>query len=275
MARQAIAYSRRHLPEAADSAKTARFLADLPQAARQELRRTAVAEKPPLTRAQAVLQASTVRPARRRLSGPGKIFGIGLALTGTTRLTAALTKLGFAVLDAPDDWNTLGELRAGQYDLSLLAHFDGAVETIAPFFAPLDRQFPASKFILTVCDTDAWLAAMATRWGIQPVFDPAAGQPGDLTDRLRWLHERSYATIQYDPDRLLRAYSRHIHEVRTYFRDRPESLLIINFDSEAGWDRFMLIPERPAIVRTLPRTVTKKCSRTELTAAGTSDPARP
>jgi hypothetical protein len=237
VARQAIAYSRRHLPEDADSAKTARFLAGLPWAARQELRRADVAEKPPLTRAQAVLQASTVRPARRRLYGPGKIFGIGLALTGTTRLTAALTRLGFAVLHAPDDWNTLGELRAGQYDLSLLAHFDGAVETIAPFFASLDRQFPASKFILTVCDTDAWLAAMAERWGTQPVFDPAAGQPGDLADRLRWLHERSYATIQYDPDRLAHAYSRHIHEVRTYFRDRPESLLIIDFESGAGWDK--------------------------------------
>lgn len=236
VARQAIAYSRRHLPGDADSARTARFLADLPQAASQVLRRTGIAEKPPLTRAQAVQQAATVRPARRQLSGPGKIFGIGLALTGTTRLTAALTRLGFAVLHAPDDWSTLGELQAGQYDLSLLAHFDGAVETIAPFFAPLDRQFPTSKFILTVCDTDAWLAAMATRWGTQPVFDPAAGQPGDLADRRRWLHERSYCTMQYDPDRLARAYTRHTHEVRAYFRDRPESLLIIDFSSGAGWD---------------------------------------
>jgi hypothetical protein len=236
VARQAIAYSRRHLPGDADSAKTARFLADLPRAAPQELRRAAIVEKSPLTRAQAVQQAATVRPARRRLSGPGKIFGIGLALTGTTKLTTALTRLGFAVLHAPDDWSTLGELQAGQYDLSLLAHFDGAVETIAPFFAPLDRQFPASKFILTVCDTDVWLAAMAARWGTQPVFDPAAGQPGDLAERQRWLHERSYCTIQYDPDRLARAYARHTHRVRTYFRDRPESLLIIDFGSGAGWD---------------------------------------
>lgn len=188
-----------------------------------------------MTRAQAVQQAATVRPTHRRMSGPGKIFGIGLGLTGTARLTAALTRLGFAVLHAPDDWSMLGELQAGQFDLSLLAHFDGAVETIAPFFAQLDRQFPASKFVLTVCSTDAWLAATAARWGPEPVFDPAAGS-GDLVDRQRWLHELNYATIRYDPDRLARAYARHTHEVRTYFRDRPESLLIIDFGSGAGWD---------------------------------------
>lgn len=236
VARQAIAYSRRHLPEDANLTRTARFLTDLPQAAPQELRRNVIVEKPPLTRAQAVQQAATVRPARRQLSGPGKIFGIGFALTGTTKLTAALTRLGFAVLHAPDDWNTLGELQAGHYDLSLLAHFDGAVETVAPFFAPLDRQFPASKFILTICDTDVWLAAMAERWGTQPVFDPAAGQRGDLADRQRWLHERTYGTIQYDSDRLARAYARHTHKVRAYFRHRPGDLLIIDFGSGNVWD---------------------------------------
>jgi hypothetical protein len=235
VARRAIAYSRRHLPGDADTARTAHFLAGLPRTARLELRRAAVAEKSPLSWARLVQQARTVRPARRRPPEPGKIFGIGLALTGTTRLSAALTRLGFAVLHAPDDWTTLGELRAGQYGLSLLADFDGAVETIAPFFAPLDHEFPTSKFILTVCDVDAWLAVVAARWGSQPVFDPAPGPADDLADRQRWLHERNYGTIRYDPARLARAYTGHIQEVRAYFRDRPGSLLTIDLDSGAGW----------------------------------------
>ena len=45
----------------------------------------------------------------------------------------------------------MSRLRAGRYRLSFLEEFQGATDiSVAPFYAQLDRAFPASRFVLTV-----------------------------------------------------------------------------------------------------------------------------
>ena len=106
-----------------------------------------------------------------------KIFGIGMPKTGTTSLHRALVELGFEALDFPHDPATVAELRAGNYRLSILEQVDALTDTPIPaVFAQLDREYPGSKFILTVRDMDSWLESCRHSWFNQPdaVPDPKA-----------------------------------------------------------------------------------------------------
>ncbi len=86
-----------------------------------------------------------------------KIFGVGLGKTGTTSLHFALEALGFRsihccfrVLQAISE-----EREAENLLLSLVEDFDAFIDyPIWCFYKQLDRQYPGSKFILTVRDPD-------------------------------------------------------------------------------------------------------------------------
>ncbi|MEV0621951.1 sulfotransferase [Nonomuraea sp. NPDC050404] len=231
----ALADARLHLPAEPDTAALNAYFDALPGRLPAELGRAGLAEKAPLTRAEVAATVAAAAP-RDRPPFPGKVFGIGLMLTGTAGLCSALNRLGLAVPFATDDWNTLHDLRAGRYDLSLLRHFDGAVETVTPFFAQLDRAWPGSKFILLQRDLDAWLADLSVLWGTRELF-AAEPSPSGKQHHLRWLHRQSHGTCGYDPDRLARAYTDLATRVREHFRDRPGSLLTMDPHAGDGWER--------------------------------------
>ena len=78
-----------------------------------------------------------------------KVLGVGLSKTGTSSLSAALTILGYRTVHYPP----LDRLR------ELLDDSDAATDTpVACSFRELDRQYPGSRFILTVRDPDSWLS---------------------------------------------------------------------------------------------------------------------
>jgi hypothetical protein len=108
-------------------------------------------------------------PAKSR--SPYKIFGIGLSRTGTKSLTSALHVLGLKAIHYPEDETTLRELTEGNYQFSLLEHFDGITDiTVSAFYPQLDQLFPNSKFILTVRDKESWLKSLEKHWFNRPAF---------------------------------------------------------------------------------------------------------
>jgi hypothetical protein len=138
-----------------------------------------------------------------------KIFGIGLAKTGTTSLRAALTQLGLHVLHTPLDGRTISQLQEGDYRLHWLDDHDGATDGLAAFFAQLDQVWPGSRFILTVRDKEEWLAS-AERW-----FSRIKVR--DLRDPRFFLRAATYGCTAFDRGRFSYVYERQHQSVRQYF----------------------------------------------------------
>lgn len=153
-----------------------------------------------------------------------KVFGIGFHKTGTTSLRRALEVLGYrvtgpnAVRDpkiAERAWDLVREL-AGQYD----AFQDNPWPL---FYRELDQLYSGSKFILTRRPTDRWIASVTRHFG-------DTGTP-----MRQWIygveHPRGNESIYRD------RYERHNAEVLEYFSNRPDDLLLMEFEKGDGWEK--------------------------------------
>jgi hypothetical protein len=160
-----------------------------------------------------------------------KVFGLGLSRTGTTTLTQCLRILGYRVkhyypsrvFAKPEhvESNLIGSYG---FFHSRQAFTDFPTPLIYPL---LDRQFPGSRFILTVRDSGEWLASLAALFRHGPKWGPWEAR----------LHKRAYGIESeeaFDPRAAKRAYLRHNEEVRSYFKDRPEDLLVIDITRGPG-----------------------------------------
>ena len=135
-----------------------------------------------------------------------KIFGIGLAKTGTTSLNDAFAILGIASIGCPES-------------IAAIRRFDAATDGIvADEFETLDIKYPGSKFILTVRDPEDWVNSYIKYHGKKK-----SSLPGheEITMRL-------YGTDGTDRETLLAAFHRHETRVHDYFCNRPEDLLILD-----------------------------------------------
>ena len=164
-----------------------------------------------------------------------KVFGLGLSKTGTTSLAAALNILGIKTIHFPDDETTYHELMSGEYKLSILNEYDGAVDTpIAPYYAQLDTIYPGSKFILTIRDKDLWLRSAKSHW---EKITEEKRRRGELGKFREFIHAVVYGTVDFNPDRFSWVYDTHERNVRQYFGDRPDDLLILNICGGEGWEK--------------------------------------
>ena len=145
-----------------------------------------------------------------------KIFGIGLAKTGTTSLNDAFAILGIASIGCPES-------------IAAIRRFDAATDGIVGGqFEAFDRAFPGSKFIYTVRDRESWLNSYTRYHGRKQSTMP--GHTG-MTLRL-------YGTTGTEPETLLAAYERHEKHVLEYFRDRPDDLLVMDLcGGRADWEK--------------------------------------
>jgi hypothetical protein len=164
-----------------------------------------------------------------------KVFGLGLSKTGTTSLAAALNILGIKTIHFPDDETTYRELSSGEYRLSILNEYDGAVDTpIAPYYAQLDRIYPGSKFILTIRDKNSWLRSAESHW---KRITEEKRRKGELNKFREFIHAVIYGTIDFNPDRFSWVYDTHERNVRQYFADRPDDLLILDICGGDSWEK--------------------------------------
>jgi 3'-phosphoadenosine 5'-phosphosulfate (PAPS) 3'-phosphatase len=169
--------------------------------------------------------------------GNGKIFGIGLSKTGTTSLANALTLLRYKTRD------NLGASKYAAGDLSSIdleivnAHEALTDTPIPSFYRELDAAYPGSKFILTVRDSNGWLASCRKQ------FTQRGAE--QQTEAHKRLFIDLYGSDVFNEEGFVRGYRSYVEGVRQYFRNRPDDLLIIDITAGEGWGKLCRFLGRP------------------------------
>jgi Sulfotransferase domain len=177
-----------------------------------------------------------------------KVFGLGLSKTGTSSLGDALNYLGINTIHYPFDDDTYAELYRGNYDLSILKEtYRGIVDIpAAPFYAQWDRQYPGSKFILTVRDRDAWIESAEKHWELMMHWWKERPQFQRFQE---FISAVVYGSVGFNAGRFLFAYDMQIKNVLDYFKNRPDDLLVMDICAGEGWEKlcpFLGLPEPAA-----------------------------
>lgn len=136
----------------------------------------------------------------------------------------ALLLLGYNVVGARLDFSD--ELLNGNVDgvLREAIKFDAFQDVPwAPLYRELDIQFPGSKFILIERDGQKWLQSAVRHFG----------------DRHIKMHSWMYGqgNIIGNENLYLQRYQQHNKEVKEYFEDRPNDLLVISLENGDGWEK--------------------------------------
>lgn len=264
IANQAIDFIRSLVPPSVDPETLDRYIEDLPKFAAQEVPKLNLPPQAPLSFSDIELQSKkqwqwqlfsvpgkTLVTSSETPSQP-KVFGIGLSRTGTKSLTSALNILGIKTIHYPDDDTTLRELIEGNYNLSLLQHFDGITDiTVSPFYPQLDELFPNSKFILTVRNKAEWLKSLEKHWQGRPAFvDYDNNSPVNNEIHMnirRLLRSANYGCYEFSCHRLSYVYDQHYQSVIHYFKDRPNDLLVLDICNGDGWEKLCPFVNKPFV----------------------------
>ncbi|MGV9141858.1 MAG: sulfotransferase family protein, partial [Promethearchaeota archaeon] len=200
----------------------------------KEIKKLSLKKKKPLE----IQEVQGLKAALNAINSPKeKIFCIGLSRTCTKSLTMALDILGFNVIHYPDDPLTFKELSSGNYNLSLLNDYDGIADiTVSPYFAQLDKIYPNSKFILTIREKESWLRSLKKHWEDRPPFQDKNETPIHMKVR-RFLRAAVYGTYKFNRERMSYVYDIHNKNVLDYFKDKPNSLLILDIYGGEGWSK--------------------------------------
>lgn len=250
VARHAIDYARRECPAERSADEVERFIRDLPTYAVQEMAKLGVVEKGPFSLDQ--LEEWQAEHNETKIFGAHapkpKVFGVGLSRTGTRSLNSALQMLGFNTVHYPTDPVVYREIANGQFDLTLLKHYDGVTDiTVAPYYVQLDKTYPNSKFILTVREKNGWLNSCKNHWRNSP-FDEETDDPQRKArlELRRFFRAATYGCYDFAPERFAWVYDQHVKNVMEYFKDRPDQLLVINVCAGDGFEKLVPYLNRPA-----------------------------
>tara|TARA_Y100000593_G_C4232354_1_gene297648 strand:- start:96 stop:785 length:690 start_codon:yes stop_codon:yes gene_type:complete len=160
-----------------------------------------------------------------------KIFGVGAHKTAKSSLVTALKLIDIKCLDWVHHSITYSNIQNNNFrffDNRPLKKFDGLFDLPIPsVYKELDKEYPNSKFILTVRNAEDWLRDVKTR-----IVDDGCiiGPEENLF----------YGVKKFDEESFLKKYLTHNQEVMDYFRDRPNDLLVMNIcDDGHGWSELI------------------------------------
>jgi len=158
-----------------------------------------------------------------------KVFGIGFQKTGTSSLGLAFEELGYRTAsywqfrDFANDAGVTREKLWTRMREVMGASFDAGKDTPFPiFYRELDVEYPGSKFILVIRETEKWFQSALDDFGSHPneIHRLIYGVPAPAGRRDVWVAR----------------YERHNREVQEYFAGRPADLLTLHLDEgEVGW----------------------------------------
>ena len=174
-----------------------------------------------------------------------KVFGIGFHKTATTSLADALSYLGYRVTGP--NWVDNPNIAEEVYEMALdLANrFDAFQDNPWPvLYKDMDRQFPGSKFVLTLRPPREWIRSIVNH------FD------GKETPMREWIY--GVSCPKGNEDLYIARYERHNREVLEYFKDRSEQLLVLNITSGEGWARLCPFLGEPIPAIPFPRANTAR-----------------
>ncbi len=174
-----------------------------------------------------------------------KVFGIGLEKTGTTTLKAVFKILGYQFCHEKDayfleKYQTLSDDAIAQLfsrqeyqDIyNLAAKYNAFSDTPWPWlYQQLDRQYPGSKFILTIREETKWLKSMVKYFG-------------NIHSSVRELCYGAGAPLGNE-QKYLETYRQHVLQVKEYFKDRPDDLLIVDWENGDRWESVCRFLDKP------------------------------
>ncbi len=146
-----------------------------------------------------------------------KIFGIGLPKTGQTSLASAMISLGYKTVQYP-------------YKSIQITKNDFALDLpVTINYKKLDKQYPGSKFIMTIRDHDSWLKSMRNHYRRYP----ASTRYQEQLD----FRQKFWGTIYFSQKIMTKRYYEYHEDVAKYFSKRNKDLLIINIVGGEGWEK--------------------------------------
>ena len=216
------------------------------------------------------------RNLKRR--GYSKVFVIGANKTGTTTVEDVLRSLKFKLPRQTRQEQLLSHvLVSGRYDIlrRFVSKYDAFQDL--PFsqeslYVALDCMFPASKFILTVRDPEAWFKSLTRFYAKAYGIRDGKADRAHFEDREIYLHKNytfeqarrhvsfveNNAVVEkwdrlYDQDTRTAAFLRRNSEITRYFRNRPNDLLVFDVSKETDTSKICAFLERdPSNIRPLP-----------------------
>lgn len=150
-----------------------------------------------------------------------KVFGVGFHKTGTTTLNAVLKELGYNVCSnrlelasdlLEEDYSKVDKLFE-QYD----AFEDNPWPLLYQYF---DKQFPDSKYILTIRDEDKWWNSVLNHFGEHKSL------------MRKWIY--GVESPLGNEELFRNKFREHNSAVRAYFKNRPNCLLEIDWSKSGG-----------------------------------------
>ena len=155
----------------------------------------------------------------RKKSGH-KVFCIGFWKTGTTSIYQALNILGYRAgrlihvgKEPKQGWLTY--IKKCYYD----AYTDDPMSFI---YKELDAVFPNSKFILTERDNQSFAKSY-----------------------INYFEGTEFEKTSDEVEEVLEKYEKHNQEVRDFFKDRKDQLLVINVIGGEGWENLCPFLNKP------------------------------
>lgn len=255
VARHAVRHATRMIPLDAKPKDVDAYIRNLPYIAQVEVEKLGLTQTGQLNMEEVVAAVNADPTNLGPMKNKPKVFGLGLSRTGTRSLSAALHVLGYDTVHYPTDQGTLDTLVRGDARFPQLEHFDGLTDiTVAPYFEDLDKNYPGSKFILTVRDEAGWLKSCSNHWSGRDAYATDEKGVGENEHRIhmeirRFLRAAVYAGYEYNPERFSRAYRRHTENVLRYFEGRPNDLLVLNIATGEGYEKlapFLGVPIPPS-----------------------------
>lgn len=170
-----------------------------------------------------------------------KIFCIGWHKTGTSTLGDALIELGYNVSGARLD---LAEslLKSNIKPSLEIAKSHEALQDVpwAIIYKELDIAFPNSKFILTIRDEQEWINSAQKHF------------KDTYSEMREWIY--GVGVLEGNEEVYLKRYRRHYAEVREYFKDRPEDILVMDFKNGDGWEKLCGFLDKPIPKKPFPHS---------------------
>lgn len=155
---------------------------------------------------------------------PRKVFCIGFHKTGTTSLTAALRHLGYRVTGSNGVFDPNISKNAVKLARELSYEYDAFQDNPWPMvYKEMDSLHPGSKFILTIRDANNWIKSVVNHFG------------DESTPMREWIY--GYGAPLGHEDIYQEVYETHNKEVKNYFQNRPDDLLVMDIENGDGWDK--------------------------------------
>ena len=199
-----------------------------------------------------LVRENIIKPIKRK--NRQKVFCIGMNKTGTTSLKRSLKDLGYEVGNQLNAERLLIDYRKGDFDSIIKYCKTAEVFQDVPFSLPgtykkVDKEFPNSKFILTIRDSpEQWFQSLANFHsklfgkGKIPTIENLKESEYVYTGYIFQVLTSLSSKLKSDPYNkkiLTDCYTIYNDEVITYFKNRTNDLLVINLSEPDSYSRLL------------------------------------